>query len=108
MSVFAELVSGGGGGAEFVTGSYTGNASTLSYQGSQTINLGFQPRFVYVFQNVPGEFAAAFPGYPAFPTNYAGTCLVVSGSGFTVGGESTHSMNVNGQHYGYIAFKYRR
>lgn len=37
---------GGGGGAEIEVGTYTGNGAV-----TQTINLGYAPRFVFIFTN---------------------------------------------------------
>ena len=102
MSVMASLV--GGGGLELVSGEYTGNGS------SQTINLGFRPKGVFVCTNSVIYGACYFVANSQKLTgNYQSeTALSITENGFSVFAPAgTAAITPNGTNvlYNYIVFK---
>ena len=99
---------------EVYTGTYNGNGKT-----SQTITLGFKPKFVWVWQaNSATPFsnthdvnsAIAFPGYPALHYNDS-TALEITNTGFTaycrpnLGNNFDIFLNTDDTLYAYLVLK---
>lgn len=126
----------GSSGRKIIVGSYVGNQTIFS-ETQQTISLGFRPSFVFVYaigSNRDGEPYAynviyepssekmwVEQGFSACTDSYAdgmitsNSCLVPTGSGFSVANSVSHTttgeivkihrklLNVNGETYIYIA-----
>ena len=87
----------------YVVGSYTGNG------GTQTIELGFQPRFVIITgQSADVSGSTALVGYIAFSGGPQITkVLAFTESGFTVSSiaQTYPAVNGNGRLFSYLAFR---
>lgn len=133
------LGSSGGSGGEVIAGTYTGGSSmpssSASVQSAKSVNLGFQPSFVFVGilgggsapwyeynassgslqkMNIMVEAAYACPGYPFNGEQNSTDCAVleVTSSGFSVrnargtsGDGEAYRLNKSGETYFYLAVK---
>lgn len=100
----APLPPEGGGG--FVVGEYFGN---INGQGTQDINLGFQPKIVLIFRadDYTPSFGVCAPGMPYYSSEPG---AVVTETGFRVGNYGGSNLNFkeysgHKRRYTYIAFR---
>lgn len=78
-------------------GTYTGSATNSNQ--SQTVHLGFKPRFVFAEAKNGGIMFFATPG-ASYRQN-----LVITDNGFTVTNDGTYNPNTGGTTYVYLAVK---